>query len=82
MSKVLEIIKAEMTKQGATMRRLAKSSGLSNQAISVVFSESGNPTLTTLEKLCQPLGLELRVVKVEQSTSDQHSTQQGGSTST
>ena len=62
-TKIAEILKEEMAKQGVTTYRLAKLSNLSTRVISLVLRGETNPTLDTLERLLTPLGLHIEIVK-------------------
>lgn len=43
------------------MAAIAETTGLNRQALYAAFSETGNPTLTTLLKVLDALGMELTV---------------------
>ena len=59
-----KLIKERRTVLGLTQQDLADYSGLSLRIIKSVESEQGNPSLNTLEKIAEVLGLEL-IMKVK-----------------
>lgn len=59
-----KLIKERRAVLGLTQQDLADYSGLSLRIIKSVESEKGNPSLNTLEKIAEVLGLEL-VMKVK-----------------
>ena len=59
-----KLIKERRTVLGLTQQDLADYSGLSLRIIKSVESEQGNPSLKTLEKIAEVLGLEL-IMKVK-----------------
>ena len=58
------LIKERRAVLGLTQQDLADYSGLSQRIIKSVESEKGNPSLNTLEKIAEVLGLEL-IMKVK-----------------
>lgn len=62
-TKIAEILKEEMARQGVTTYRLAKLSNLSTRVITLVLRGDTNPTLDTLERLLAPLGLHIEIAK-------------------
>ncbi len=58
------LIKERRAVLGLTQQDLADYSGLSLRIIKSVESEKGNPSLNTLEKIAEVLGLEL-IMKVK-----------------
>ena len=58
------LIKERRTVLGLTQQDLSDYTGLSLRIIKSVESEQGNPSLNTLEKIAEVLGLEL-VMKVK-----------------
>lgn len=59
-----KLIKERRAVLGLTQQDLADYSGLSLRIIKSVESEKGNPSLNTLEKIAEVLGLEL-IMKVK-----------------
>ena len=59
-----KLIKERRVVLGLTQQDLADYSGLSLRIIKSVESEKGNPSLNTLEKIAEVLGLEL-IMKVK-----------------
>lgn len=59
-----KLIKERRTVLGLTQQDLSDYSGLSLRIIKSVESEQGNPSLKTLEKIAEVLGLEL-IMKVK-----------------
>lgn len=53
------IVRTFRKKQGLTEEQLAEKSGVSRQVIRNIESGTGNPTLSTLDKLGAALGVEL-----------------------
>lgn len=62
-TKIAEILREEMARQGVTTYRLAKLSNLSTRIITLVLRGDTNPTLDTLERLLAPLGLHIEIAK-------------------
>ncbi len=60
-SEFRETIRARRRALGVSQRALAEIAGVSVHTVSDVESGRGNPTLSTIVQLLQPLGLELRV---------------------
>lgn len=58
-NKMIEKIKAEMTKQGVSNYRLAKLTGLAESTIGRILSEKVNPNYASLKKMCQALKIEI-----------------------
>lgn len=63
MSNAKETIKTAMAEQGMTMYRLAQSANIPRSSVRLALSDNGNPTLETLEKLCEVLKLEVRICR-------------------
>lgn len=62
-TKIADVLREEMARQGVTTYRLAKLSNLSTRIISLVLRGETNPTLDTIERLLTPLGLHIEIVK-------------------
>ena len=56
-----ELIKERRTVLGLTQQDLSDYTGLSLRIIKSIESEKGNPSLKTLEKIAEILGLELTI---------------------
>ena len=54
-----EGLRAARTRAGLSQEELAKKSGISQEAISVLERGGGNPTMRTLERLARALGCGL-----------------------
>jgi transcriptional regulator with XRE-family HTH domain len=59
MQRIGALLRKRRESAGISQRDLADLTGLSVHTISNVELAKGNPTLDVLEKLCDPLGLEL-----------------------
>lgn len=59
---VLETIKSRRMALGLTQEDLAEMAGVSLSTIKDMDRGEGNPSLATLEKVAEVLGLELRLV--------------------
>lgn len=68
-SKVSRLLKKERQNQGMTMTDLAKAAELSQQMVSYVERGMRSPTLDTLLRMTQALGIELWQVLREASKS-------------
>lgn len=62
-TKIAEILREEMARQGVSTYRLAKLSNLSTRVITLVLRGETNPTFDTIERLLTPLGLHIEIVK-------------------
>ena len=62
-TKIADILREEMARQGVTTYRLAKLSNLSTRIITLVLRGETNPTLDTIERLLAPLGLHIEIAK-------------------
>lgn len=58
-TKLPEIIRTRRKELGVDQKTLARISGVSTHALSDLESGKGNPTLATLLRILDPLGLEL-----------------------
>lgn len=56
---VLERIEALMKQRNWSVYRLAKESGLSQSTLSHVFRKDSEPTISTLETICNTFGISL-----------------------
>lgn len=63
------LIKERRTLLGLTQQDLSDYTGLSVRIIKSVEAEDGNPSLSTLEKIAEILGLEV-IMKVKQLTNE------------
>lgn len=63
MSEILNRIAAERERQGFSYRELADKAGLQYPKVHAILNGKGNPTLESITKLADALGLELRIVK-------------------
>lgn len=61
MTTTVRQISEHMALRGITMYRLAKMTGLERSTLSKVFQPNGNPKITTLERICFALDLEIIV---------------------
>jgi DNA-binding XRE family transcriptional regulator len=61
-------VKSKREALGMTQMELADYSGIQQKEISKIERGIGNPTLKTCQQLLSALGLELRVLEVEAST--------------
>ena len=59
-----DLIKERRAKLGLTQQDLSDYTGLSVRIIKSIESEKGNPSLSTLERIAEILGLEI-VIKVK-----------------
>ena len=62
-TKIADILREGMARQGVTTYRLAKLSNLSTRIITLVLRGETNPTLDTIERLLAPLGLHIEIAK-------------------
>lgn len=62
-TRIAEILREEMARQGVTTYRLANLSNLSTRIITLVLRGETNPTLDTIERLLGPLGLHIEIAK-------------------
>lgn len=53
------LLRQERERQGISLNALAEQAGISRQTVSFIESEERNPTLLTLLKITQALGLPL-----------------------
>lgn len=58
-SAVAQILRTERERQGMSMNALATRAGLSQQMVSYVERELRNPTLDTLLRITEALGIDL-----------------------
>lgn len=59
----LKIIKEKRLLLQFTQQKVADTAGISLRTIKLIENESGNPSLSTLTKICQVLGLEIVIRK-------------------
>lgn len=59
----LKIIKEKRLLLQFTQQKVADTAGISLRTVKLVENESGNPSLSTLTKICQVLGLEMVIRK-------------------
>lgn len=59
----LKIIKEKRLLLQFTQQKVADTAGISLRTVKLVENESGNPSLSTLTKICQVLGLEIVIRK-------------------
>ena len=59
----LKIIKEKRLLLQFTQQKVADTAGISLRTIKLIENESGNPSLSTLTKICQVLGLEVVIRK-------------------
>lgn len=59
-----DLIKERRAILGLTLQDLADYTGLSVRMVKIVESESGNPSLSTLEKIADVLGMEI-IMKIK-----------------
>lgn len=55
----LKIIREKRQLLRLTQQKVADSAGISLRTIKLIENESGNPSLSTITKICQVLGLEV-----------------------
>lgn len=63
MADIIERIAAERERQGFSYRELADRAGLQYPKVHAILTGKGNPTLESINRLADALGLELRIVK-------------------
>ncbi|HBC93061.1 MAG TPA: XRE family transcriptional regulator [Pelotomaculum sp.] len=61
LKKIIETIRIERLRQKMTLKELSEVSTVSVKQICEIENEKVTPSLKTLEKLAQPLGLEIKV---------------------
>ena len=61
-SHVVRILQKERERRKVSMTRLAEMSGLSQGMISLIEHEHRNPSLDTLVRICEALGIQLSSV--------------------
>lgn len=59
----LKIIKEKRLLLQFTQQKVADTAGISLRTVKLIENESGNPSLSTLTKICQVLGLEVVIRK-------------------
>ena len=57
------LIRATFTRSGMSIRQLSKRAGVGYATAHAVVRDSIDPTLTTVERICNALDLELRPVR-------------------
>jgi transcriptional regulator with XRE-family HTH domain len=59
---VAHILQEEREKRGLTLTAVAAAAGLSRQMISFVEQETRNPTLDTVLRICDAIGIDFEAV--------------------
>lgn len=63
-NRVIDTIRQTMDEQAVSMYRLAQMSGLSQASVRLILNGENSPTLDSLDKICNALGLELKAKKI------------------
>lgn len=68
LERIREFIQSEIDRQGISLRKLARLSGLNLCTVQRLFNEDGTPTLYSFVRICLALNIVISINPIKQDT--------------
>lgn len=68
LERIREVVQSEIDRQGISLRKLARLSGLNLCTVQRLFNKDGTPTLYSFVRICLALNIVISVNPIKQNT--------------